>query len=84
MVRRKHFFKIELAAVIFVKATYNLEGDGPVVLQTYDHIQVLKAKIENPHYPNVDAVAKSVAAQDRTHQQLKQHASKCVQPIRLF
>ena len=67
---------LKLAAVIdvgeiFVKATYNLEGDGLVVLQTYYNIQVLKAKIENPHYPNVDVVAKSVAVRGRTYQQLK-------------
>ena len=83
--KKKAFLQIELAAVVdvgelFVEATYNLEGDGPIVLQAYDQIQVLKAKIENPHYPNVDAVAKSVAARGRTYQQLQQHASKCVQP----
>ena len=82
--KKKAFLQIELAAVVdvgelFVEATYNIEGDGPIVLQAYDQIQVLKAKIENPHYPNVDAVAKSVAARGRTYQQL-QHASKCVQP----
>ena len=83
--KKKAFLEIELAAVVdvgelFLEATYNLEGDGSIVLQAYDQIQVLKTKIENPCYPNVDAVAKYVAARGRTYQQLQQHASKCVQP----
>ena len=83
--KKKVFLQTELAAFVdigelFVKAKYNLEGDSPLVLQAYDQIQIVKAKIENPHYPNVDALAISLAAQGRTYQQLKQHASKCVQP----
>ena len=83
--KKKVFLQIELEAFVdigelFVKAKYNLEGDSPLVLQAYDQIQIVKAKIENPHYPNVDALAISLAAQGRIYQQLKQHACKCLQP----
>ncbi len=42
--------KLELAAVIdigtfFVKATYNLEGDGPLVLTCYEEILKIRAAI---------------------------------------
>ena len=83
--KKKSFLQIELAAIIdvgesFVKATYNLEGDGPLVLLCYDQIQLLKAKIENPLYPNVEALARTLSTRGRTYQQLKQHAINCVQP----
>ena len=42
--------KLELAAVIdygeaFVKATYNLEGDGPLAFMCYKEIQAVDASI---------------------------------------
>ena len=41
--QKSAYLRVELAAVIdcgerFVKATYNLEGDGPLVFQCYDII----------------------------------------------
>ena len=48
--QKSAYLRVELAAVIdcgerFVKATYNLEGDGPLVFQCYDIIAALIASI---------------------------------------
>lgn len=37
-----------------MKSMYTPEGDGPLVFKCYDHIQILKAGIDNP---NVIALA---------------------------
>ena len=54
-----------MAAVIdagepFVKATYNLEGDGPLVFMCFETLSALAASIHVAHYPNVLAVANSL------------------------
>ena len=54
--------QLELAATIdvgepFVKATYRLEGDGPLALEFFDVITMLQASVLNHHCPNVTAVA---------------------------
>ena len=46
---------IEMAAVVdagkeFVKATYNLEGDGAFVLECYEQVQAVFASIHVSHY----------------------------------
>ena len=41
----------------FVKATYQLEGDGPLVFLAYEEIRTLFSTIAHPFYPNVSAVA---------------------------
>ena len=58
--------KMELAATVdcmepFVKATYNLEGDGFLALETYQRINALYIAVTSNHMPNVTAVAKSQA-----------------------
>ena len=58
----KKLLQVELAAIIdagmpFVKATYNLEGDGPLVLTCYDTISALNMSARQAHYPNLDAIA---------------------------
>ena len=55
--------KIEIAITIdameaFVKATYNLEGNGALALSAYEEIRKLFAVVSAKHYPNVTAVAK--------------------------
>lgn len=37
----------------FVKATYHMEGDGPLVFSAYEEISTLCSTISNPFYPNV-------------------------------
>jgi len=41
----------------FVKATYHLEGDGPLVLSAYEEIAALRDAILNQYYLNTNAVA---------------------------
>ena len=53
--------QIELAITIdagepFVKATYRLEGDGPLVFTAYEEISALSNSISTQHYPNTNAV----------------------------
>ena len=53
--------KLELAAVIdwgevFVKATYNLEGDGPLSFTAYEEVCTVAAAVRVAHTPNTEAV----------------------------
>ena len=79
----RHKFKVELAVTVdamaaFVKATYNLERDGPLALMAYECVRSLYANITTP---NVSAVAKHPANGDRAHeQQLTDYAKVGVEP----
>ena len=77
--------KLELAAVIdygeaFVKATYNLEGDGPLAFTCYEEIQAVDASIHVANSSNVQAVAKSVTPSLQVQLQLEAYAKACVKP----
>ena len=85
--QKNAYLQLELAAIIdwgehFVKATYNLEGDGPLVLQCYEIIDAIVAAIRLAHTPNVRAVAHKLVGQLRrtTLQQLLTYAKNCIQP----
>jgi len=57
--------KIELASIIdwgeaFVKANYNLEGDGPLAFTCYEIVQTVVASIKVAITPNVNAVTRSL------------------------
>ena len=61
--QKLHHLKIELATVAdwgepFVKATYNLEGDGPLAFTCFETIQKVVTSIQVKNIPNVQAVAK--------------------------
>ena len=64
----------------FVKATYNLEGDGPFVFTCYEIVQTVVASIQVAKTPNVNAVARSLAPVPAVQQQLVTYAKSCVQP----
>ena len=58
--------KLEIAITVdsmkpFVKATYLLEGDGPLALVAYQHLSLLYNHIATEHYPNVSALAQQLA-----------------------
>ena len=77
--------KIELASIIdwgeaFVKATYNLEGDGPLAFTCYEIVQTVAAFIQVANTPNVNAVARSLAPAPAVQQQLVTYAKSYVQP----
>ena len=63
----KKTFVMELAAVVdagepFVKATYNLEGDGLLIFSAYSTIKALALSAAQRHYPNVAAKAEELGA----------------------
>ena len=76
--------QIELAITMdamdpFVRATYLLEGDGPLALSTYERLMTLVQAMNTEHYPNVAAVARKLANGDPRHeQQLITYAKSCV------
>ncbi len=78
--------KMELAAVVdfgeqFVKSTYNLEGDGTLVVTCYEEIVKLRAVIQAAHHPNVVAIACSLAHGNiAIQQQWTSYAFTCVEP----
>jgi hypothetical protein len=63
---------------IFVKATYDLEGDGPLALECYEKIIGVRHSIQVCHWPNTAAVAR-IATPLQTEQYWMSYASKCVQ-----
>ena len=53
--------KLQLAVTIdveehFVKATYFLQGDGPLVFSCYEKLKAVAEACQAPHFPNVGAV----------------------------
>ena len=84
--RQHQLLRVELASVIdggqpFVKATYRLEGDGPLILQAYEEIATVRAAVQSAHYPSVIAVAKQIANGDAIMQQrLQTYASDYIRP----
>ena len=61
--------KLELAATIdvgkhFVKATYFLEGDGPLVFSCYEKLSAVSQFCQTPCFPNVRAIATAIAEED--------------------
>ncbi|CAB4023964.1 RNA-directed DNA polymerase from transposon BS [Paramuricea clavata] len=81
--------KIEIAATVdagepFVKKTYSLEGDGPLVLEAYDAIIELANCVRLMHMPNVTQISSELAATDgpdqRDQEQWQDYACQCVQP----
>ena len=77
--------RIEIATQVdamepFVKATYKLEGDGPLSLEAYQQLSILFASVSTHHYPNATAVAKAEANGNVSHeQQLLDYSKACVQ-----
>ena len=76
--------KIELAVTVdsmdpFIKATYCLEGDGPLSLSAYECVRSLYAHIGIREFSNTNAVARQLAGGNLVHeQQLRTYASGCV------
>jgi len=65
----------------FVKPTYFLEGDGPLVFSCYERILALKATVASAYYPNTDAVISSLTNGNATQlAQFTHYAKQCVKP----
>ena len=57
----------ELAVVIdigehFVKATYNMEGDGPLIFSCFEILSTVHAAVISAHLPNTNAVIRQLSA----------------------
>ena len=82
----REYIQVELAAVVdageaFVKATYNLEGDGPLVLRCFEILSALAAGIQVGYYPNVQAIAQTLSGgSPAVAQQWVDYAKTCVRP----
>ena len=81
----KRKLMIELAMTIdagepFVKATYCLEGDGPLIFSAYEEIKALERGIEVQYYPNTNAVANSLTTDPSRRKQLVDYGKACVKP----
>ena len=64
----------------FIKATYDLEGDGALVFKCSEIVETLTASIHTAYFPNLDAVAKSLSkGSSTTAQQLISYGKSCVQ-----
>lgn len=77
--------QVELAVTVdageqFVKATYRLEGDGPLVFSAYEEIATLRAGVTNEHYPNTNAIATKLSSTSTQKQQLIHYGKTCVKP----
>ena len=78
--------RLELAAIVdagvyFVKSTYNLEGDGPLIFSCYEHLSAVAQAVGIGHYPCTLAVARDIANGDVALQnRLLAQAKACIQP----
>ena len=78
--------RLELAAIVdagvyFVKATYYLEGDGPLIFSCYKKLSALSQAVAVGHYPVTTAVAWEIASGNSALQnQLVAQAKACIQP----
>ena len=76
--QQRPYLMVELAVTVdaampFVKATYYLEGDGPLPLSCYETISGLNVAARQAHYPNLQPVARQVSEGDaQLEQQLTQ------------
>ena len=66
----------------FVKATYFLEGDGPLVFSCYEKLSAVSQFCQTPCFPNVRAIATAIAEEDPCQNvtALKRSAKACVEP----
>ena len=79
--------KLELAGTIdvgehFVKATYFLEGDGPLVFACYEKLSTVSQLCQAPCFLNVCAIATAISEEDPCQNvtALERSAKACVEP----
>lgn len=81
--------KIQLEAVVdvgvhFVKATYHLEGDGPLIFSVYSTLQEVASACASAEstLPNVSAIAREKAGENTSLSaaELLQRGKDCTRP----
>ena len=69
------------AGLQFVTKTYELEGDGDIIVDTYTFLQEIATAAALRHYPNTKAMADKFADGDANYSaQMFQQALECVLP----
>ena len=68
--------KLELASVVdwgevFVKVTYNFEGDGPLAFTYYEEVQKVVSVVRVGHTLNAEGVIRPISTQTSTLHVLK-------------
>ena len=65
-----------------MKATYFLEGDGPLVFSCYEKLSTVSQFCQTPRFPNVRATATATAEEDPCQNvtALERSAKACVEP----
>ena len=65
-----------------MKATYFLEGDGPLVFSCYEKLSTVSRFCQTPRFPNVRATATATAEEDPCQNvtALERSAKACVEP----
>ena len=84
--RKIEYLQLELAAIVdagepFVKATYQLEGDGALAFRCYEIFSTLEASVKLQHFPNLHAMANKLVG--RSHELLNkfiQYGKARIQP----
>ena len=78
--------QVELAILMdvgehFVKATYSLEGDGPLVFSCFEVLSAVNASIHAAHLPNTQAVIhRLTGGNTAAAQECLTYAWQCVEP----
>ena len=82
----RSLLQLELASVVdagesLVKATYKLEGDGPLAFHAYELVNTVMASIQTAHFPNLVALATQMSGGVIDSQkQLVAYGQACVDP----
>ena len=76
---------MELAVTVdagepLVKATYKLEGDGPLAIDCYEVLSSVKAAIQVCHLPNTVAISKRLATTVLPEDHWMKYAKECITP----
>jgi hypothetical protein len=74
-------FEIAAMGEPFVKACYDLEGDGPLALECYERVDRVLASIATENIPNVRATVEKLTRQPPSHPHHEQwvtYARNCV------
>ena len=70
--------------VHLVKATYNLEGDGPLILEYYQNLQSVSTAIGHKQDPNFEGVLRNLEADQHEATQARAHVLAGIQDAMQF
>ena len=83
---RRVQLQLEMAAIVdgglpLVQATYNFEGDGPMVLHCFKELSTVNWAIQVANFPNLNRIAQSLAQGNlNVEQQMVGYRITCINP----